>query len=379
MMTPSTAATCFVAIDLSKSKWLVALDAPQLAKIKSVRLDGFDTAGLIDLVRATVAEATELCGPDQRPIVCFETGYDGFWLQRLLANEGIETLVVDPTSFLVNRKARRVKTDRVDAEGMVVLLKNYCSGDRKAFRTVRVPTVAEEDAKRFHRERKRLMSERTGHINRIRALLALQGVRHINPAMVTWRKKLEGLETADGRPFPDQLMREIVRSFERLELTNKMIKALAEERDEALAAESGQFPEHEKAVLLEGLRGVGRHSAMLLSAEVFGREFKNRRHLSSYLGLTPSPYSSGDVERSQGISKAGNRPARTLGIELAWCWLRYQPQSALARWFRKYTAERPGVRKKVAIVALARKLIVALWRYVETGLVPSGAVLKAEV
>ncbi len=174
MMTPSIAATCFVAIDLSKSKWLVALDAPHLAKIKSVRLDGFDTPGLIDLVRATVAAATELCGADQRPVVCFETGYDGFWLQRLLSNEGIETLVVDPTSFLVNRRARRVKTDRVDAEGMVVLLKNYCSGDRKAFRTVRVPTVAEEDAKRFHRERKRLMSERTGHINRIRALLALQ-------------------------------------------------------------------------------------------------------------------------------------------------------------------------------------------------------------
>lgn len=379
MTTWTTPATCFVAIDLSKSKWLVAVDAPHLAKVKSVRLAGFDTGGLLDLVNRTVADAKASCGSDQRAVICFETGYDGFWLQRLLTNEGIETLVVDPTSFLVNRRARRVKTDRVDAEGMVVLLKNYSLGDRKAFRTVRVPTVAEEDAKRFHRERKRMMGERTGHINRIRALLALQGVRHINPAVTTWRKRLEGLETADGRCFPRQLMREIVRSFERLELLNSMIKALERERDEALCAEPEYFPEHEKAALLERVRGVGRHSAMLLSAEVFGRQFKNRRHLSSYLGLTPSPYSSGDVERSQGISKAGNRPARTLGIELAWCWLRYQPQSALARWFRQYVNERPGLRKKIAIVALARKLIVALWRYVETGLVPSGAVLKEDV
>lgn len=260
MTTWTTPATCFVAIDLSKSKWLVAVDAPHLAKVKSVRLAGFDTGGLLDLVNRTVADAKASCGSDQRAVICFETGYDGFWLQRLLTNEGIETLVVDPTSFLVNRRARRVKTDRVDAEGMVVLLKNYSLGDRKAFRTVRVPTVAEEDAKRFHRERKRMMGERTGHINRIRALLALQGVRHINPAVTTWRKRLEGLETADGRCFPRQLMREIVRSFERLELLNSMIKALERERDEALCAEPEYFPEHEKAALLERVRGVGRHS-----------------------------------------------------------------------------------------------------------------------
>ncbi|MBM9595084.1 IS110 family RNA-guided transposase [Roseitranquillus sediminis] len=367
--------TCYAAIDLSKARWVVAVLAPEDDEMRLYRLDGFDVAGLVDVLNAARVQGAD-DSMRRRVVCCFETGYDGFWLQRTLEAHGIETLVVDPGSFLVNRRARPAKTDRIDAVRMVEMLRRYDAGDRSVFSTVRIPSVAEEDSKRIHRERIRLMREKTGHINRIRALLALQGVRIANPAGKKWRRKLEGLRTADGRPFPQQLMREIVRSFERLEMVCEMASALERERDELLA--ETDLPGREKAHLLERLRGIGRHSALLLASEVYVRSFRNRRHLASYLGLTPSPHASGDVERCQGISKAGNRQARTLSIELAWSWLRYQPRSALAQWFRAHTGAQGAGRRKAAIVALARKLVIALWRYVETGLVPSGAVMKAE-
>ena len=367
--------TCYAAIDLSKAWWVVAVHPPSTDEARTYRIAGFDVAGLLDLLRSAQAVDANnaLAG---RVVCCFETGYDGFWLQRLLEAEGVEALVVDPGSFLVNRRARPAKTDRIDALRMVSMLRRYDAGDRSVFSLVRVPSPAEEDSKRIHRERTRLMREKTGHINRIRALLALQGVQITNPAGKRWRYKLEGLQTADGRPFPRQLMREIVRSFERLEMVCEMAAALERERAELLT--EADLPGRDKALLLERLRGVGQHSAMLLASEVYVRSFRSRRHLASYLGLTPSPHASGDVERCQGISKAGNRQARTLSIELAWSWLRYQPHSALAQWFRTHTRAQGAGRRKTVIVALARKLVIALWRYVETGLVPSGAAMKAE-
>jgi len=305
-------------------------------------------------------------------------GYDGFWLARFLKDQGIDVLVLDPSSFLVSRRGRRAKTDRIDVEAMAFKLRAYLNGDKSVFRTVAIPTPEAEDAKRISRERTWLVSERTRHVNRIRALLALHGIRGIKGLFGgAWREQLEMLRTGDGRPLGQYLKAEIAREFERLVLVREQMQTLEAERTAALVDPAAPFPQHEKVTVLKTLSGVGELSATLLVSEVFHRRFANRRHLASYLGLAPTPYASGDGMRDQGISKAGNKHARTLLVEIAWSWLRHQPKSELAEWYRRRFAETGARGRKVGIVALARKLAVALWRYVENGLVPTGAHLKA--
>lgn len=370
---------CFGSVDLSKSKWVVSILTPVTDRIATHTLEGGDTSRLLAVLRQAQQEACKAMGDPVGITFCYESGYDGFWLQRLLSNKGIGTIVFDPTSFLVNRRARRVKTDRIDAEAMVRILKAYVGGDKSVARALVIPSEAEEDAKRLHREHNQLVRERTEQISRIRALFALQGVRHINPKSVKWRANLENLRTADGRPYPSHALAEIRRIFVRLELIAQLLKENEMVRDEIMKTEDAKYPAKDKVELLEKMRGVGRHSAMLLVSEIFYRQFRNRRHLASFLGLAPSPFASGEVNHNQGISKAGNKQARHLSVELAWSWLRYQPDSALSKWYRNYVGARSGAIGKTAIIALARKLIIALWRYVETGLVPSGAILKGAV
>lgn len=284
-------------------------------------------------------------------------------------------LCFDPSSFLVSRRGRRVKTDRVDVEAMVFTLKAYLLGDRSVCRPVRLPSVTEEDAKRLSRERTQLKKERTRHVNRIRALLVLHGIRSV-PGLWggRWKEALSNNRTGDGRELGRFIFRELYRQFERLDLVHSQLKSLEKERIQACETE-GAINGNAKISVLKQLDGIGEVGATQLVVEVFHRTFKNRKHLASYLGLSPSPYSSGDVHRDQGISKAGNKQARVMLVEVAWCWLKYQPQSQLTRWYRSRFSGHGSRSGKVGIVALARKLAIALWRLIEDGVVPEGATL----
>ena len=363
------ASTIYIAIELSQSKWVIAAHTPLADKISIYRLAGGDAQGLLAVIARLREKVQRTLGHLVTVVSCYEAGYDGFWLHRLLEGAGIRNHVLDSASIQVNRRARRVKTDRIDAEGLLRVLMAYCRGERRVCAVLRVPSVEDEDAKRLHRERERLVCERVQHTNRIGSLLATQGVRAFKPMRKDWERQLEGLRTGDGRPVPPRLKAEIHRECRRLAILLEMIQEVERQRDAALAT-------NEKMELLARLKGIGPAFATGLVREVFYRAFDNRRELGSYVGLTPAPYNSGSMRRDQGISKAGNPRARSLAIELAWLWVRHQPESVLSQWFQERVGTAAGRVRRIAIVALARKLLVALWRYVETGLVPTGAKVK---
>lgn len=367
---------CFVALELSRSKWLVGALFPGQDKVTTTTVAGGDTAELLSVLERIANKATDRGHSNVRLRVCFEAGYDGFWLARFLIARGIDTTVLDASSFLVSRRGRRVKTDRIDVEAMIFTLKAFLLGDKSVCRAVRLPTPEEEDAKRLVRERAQLVKERTRNVNRIRGLLNLHGIRSVRGLWGgEWRQWLARGRTGDGRALGPFLLNELVRQFERLRLVADHLKALDAERA-AVVAQDVEVPGGSKIAMLKQLCGVGEGGATTMVTEIFHRQFKNRRHLASYLGLAPSHYASGDVSRDQGISKAGNQSARVMMVELAWCWLRYQPQSELTRWYRQRFAQKTGRSGKIGIVALARKLAIALWRFIEDGLVPTGARLK---
>jgi transposase len=375
-MTRTMEPSCHIALELSRSKWLVGALLPGRAKVALHSVAGGDVHGLHALLQRIGARASSEAGTSVPIAVCFEAGYDGFWLARFLRQREIETHVLDASSFLVARRGRRAKTDRLDVEAMALTLRAYLGGDRSVCRAVDVPTPEVEDAKRLSRERTQLVRERTRHVNRIRGLLTLHGIREVEGLRGgEWRAALDSLTSADGRPLGRFLRAELTREFERLHLVHQQVRQLDAER-RAATATAGTFPNAPKVRQLVRLAGIGEVGATVLVAEVFHRSFQNRKHLASYLGLAPSPYSSGDSAREQGISKAGNKPARTLLVELAWSWLRYQPGSGLAEWYRGTFAMHGARARKIGIVALARKLAIALWRFVEHGVLPSGAVLS---
>ena len=303
-------------------------------------------------------------------VCCFEAGRDGFWLHRLLIGHGIASYVLEPTSILVNRRARRAKTDRLDAEGMLRVLMAYLRGDSKSCSMVRVPTPDEEDGKRPHREREHLVKERLRIENRIEALLFTQGIRE-RPSLRSWDRDLAALRTGDGREIPQQLKAELNRLRRRLVFTLELIREVEAERDASAEVEPQKQASRQIAALCR-IRGIGSNFAAVLTREVFYRSFDNRRQLASYVGITPMPYQSGNIDRDRRIGRAGNPRARTTMIQLAWLWLRYQPGSDLAEWFRERVGALSGRTRRIAIVAMARKLLIALWRYVETGAVPAG-------
>lgn len=353
--------TVYAAIELSKKTWVVAILRPGKVQPSLHRIKGGSFAELVTRLRAA--------SNDERLLVCYEAGYDGFWLARSLATEGVDCRVLDPASLQVNRRARRVKTDRIDVLMLVRALIAIDRGDRHVCAIVNVPSIEEEDARRSHRERQRLIRERTAHINRIKGLLFGQGVRGVEPAR---RKRIDFslLRTGEGRPLADRLRAELKREYARLDLIDTQLRAVEAERDTADAQDAAV--ERKRNMLLQ-LRGIGPTSAAILAREIFGRSFANRRQLGSYLGLTPSAYDSGSVTRCQGISKAGNSFARRVMIEVAWLWRKYQPASALAKWYDGRAAGQSPRIRRIMLIALARKLIVALWRYVEIGLIPDGA------
>jgi transposase len=368
--------TVFVSMELSKTSWLLAAQASPSGKTSSHKLDGGDADGLLALLRRLQAREQRASGEEVQIILGYEAGYDGFWLQRRLAAEGITCWVMDPGSLQVNRRARRAKTDRLDAAMLLRALTAWYRGDRAACHMVQVPSVEREDARRTHRERQRLINERVQHVNRVKGLLATQGIYTFLPLRRDRWARLQELRTGDGFELPQRLRREIEREFKRLELVLEHIAISEAERDATVAEPAADDADAAKVTLLSKLGGIGTELATVLVREALYRSFANRREVAAYAGLTPSPYASGERQRDQGISKAGNPLLRKSMIELAWLWLRYQPESKLARWFVDRVGVIRGRIRKITAVALARKLLVALWKYVTTGLVPDGARLK---
>jgi transposase len=368
--------TIHLAIELSTSTWLVAAQMPTSEKIRLHRIHAGDAAALLELIKKLQSHVVAKLGCVEVIVAsCFEAGRDGFWLHRLLIAHGVANHVMEPTSILVNRRARRAKTDRLDAQGLLRVLVAYRRGDHHVCSVVRVPSPEEEDAKRQHREREHLVQERVRIGNRIRALLATQGIRK-RLSLRSWDRDLKALQTGDGRPLPLHLHAELNRLRRRLVMTLEMIREVEAEREQELV-EKKNDPATDTIRALCRIRGIGKNVATVLTREVFYRSFSNRRQIASYVGLAPMPFQSGEVDRDRTISRAGNPRARTTIIQFAWLWLRYQPDSALARWFRERVGNLQGRTRRIAIVAMARKLLIAIWRYVSSGIIPEGAQIAA--
>ena len=366
----------FVSLELSRSKWvLTSLSPGNGEKMSQYSLTAGDIGGLLARFADLKRKARERTGLDYPIITIHEAGLDGFWVHRVLQDEGIESHVVDAASIATSRRRRRAKTDKIDGEALLRALLAFKRGEPRVCAMVVAPSPEEEDRRRLCRERQTLLDERIVHTNRIKGLLFAQGIFDYAPLRRDRRKRLEGLRTGDGRPLPVHLKTQISRELDRLELLIDQIRSVEAEQEVLLAMEShaGSEAEPRNAVaMLLAVKGIGDHSAAILWSEGLSRQFSNRRQVAAYAGLAATPWRSGAVMHEQGLSKAGNPRLRTLMVQLAWLWLRHQPQSALARWFRA-RGERG---RKGSIVALARKLLVALWKYVTHGVVIEGAVMK---
>ncbi|MBV9560213.1 MAG: IS110 family transposase [Bradyrhizobium sp.] len=359
---------------MSKKTWQLGVLLPGSEKLSRYSISAGDVTALASRLARWRAQA-ERGGKPVRILSCYEAGLDGHWLHRWLTDQGVISHEIDPSSIEVNRRARRAKTDRIDLEKQMRTFLAYLRGEPRVCSMVHVPTVEDEDRKRRTRERERLMKERISHSNRIKGLLHGQGVRDAQPLKPGFIASLDKVRTGDGRLLPRWLKEEIVHEHERLGLVDKQLSALEAANKAALRAATPGSAEAKMLQLID-LKSIGPIGGQELINEVFYRSFDNRRQVGSYFGLTGTPYDSGNSRREQGISKAGNRRARKLAIELAWLWLQHQPGSELSRWFHQRVGDTKGRVRRIAVVALARKLMVALWRYLTTGVVPTGAVLR---
>lgn len=364
--------TLYVAFELGNTEWKLAMttridQAPVVRTIPARELAALET----EIARATAHVGLPAGAPVES---CYEAGRDGFWLHRYLASRGITNRVVDSSSIEVNRRRPRAKTDRLDACKLVTMLLRAAGGEKKVWSEVRVPTPTAEDQRQVHRELLFARRDRGRHTNRIKGLLAAQGV-----PLARLRELPSHLEQArrwDGTPLPPRLCARLAREWDTVVDYTTRIRALKAERRALLRATDD--PAIAQVRQLNQLCGVGIDSAWLYVMEFFSwREFRNRRQVGGLAGLTDTHYQSGDLQHEQGISKAGNRWVRALAINTAWAWLRYQPQSALAQWYMQKFGTGTSRTRKIGIVALARKLLIAFWRYLETGMIPEGAVLRA--
>ena len=355
----------YVAFELGEKSWKLSLGDGVRAPSRCTVAAG-DTAAVL----MAIAKAKARChlGSDAPMRSCYEAGRDGFWLHRWLTDQGIVNLVVDSASIEVNRRARRAKTDRLDSDKLLSMLMRYHAGERRVWAVARIPTPLQEDERRVHRELGRLRQERTAHSNRIRSLLVLHNLRVERIGGRAWARwwAQQAAQLLPG------LRAEIEREFERLSLVAMQIRTLEAQQKQQVRC--GAQP---AIALLARLAGIGTGSAWTLVKELFGwRQFHNRREVAGCLGLAPTPYASGTSEVEQGISKAGNKRARWLMVELAWSWLRFQSTSQLSQWFNQRFAGAGKRLRRIGIVALARRLAIALWRYLEYGEIPFGARLK---
>ena len=365
--------TLYASLELSRATWLVTCLLLERDRMSKYSTPGGDGGALLGLLERMQARAQQLTGRPVKIVVIQEAGLDGFWVHRLLEANGIESHVVDPASIAVPRRRRRAKTDAIDGETLLRTLMAWKRGEPRVCAMTVPPSPSEEDCRRVSRERATLLRERIRHTNRIRGLLFGQGITNYNPLHKNRRECLEEMRTGDGRSLPAHLKSEILREIGRLELVLRQISEVEAERDEMLRPAQASSP----AALLMRLKGIGAEFATVLYLEGLFRHFENRRQLAAYAGLAPSPWKSGSIDQEQGISKAGNPRLRTTMIELAWMWVRYQPDSALSCWFRQRVGSERGRIRRISIVALARKLLIALSRYVTHGEIPAGAVVKA--
>jgi transposase len=333
-------------------------------------------AGAVDRVVEEIARAKRRLGlPTETPVIsCYEAGRDGFWLHRYLVAQGVTNHVVDSSSIEVNRRARRAKTDQLDLAGLLTLLARYLAGDQRAWRVVRVPSVAEEDARQLHRTWETVQQDRTRVRCRLQGLLITHGIRL--PITDAFLSRLAAARQWDGTPVPAGLTARLTCVWRQCELLTAQLADLEATRAALTvnaATTTGRYVER-----LPTLRGIGPVGTWVLATEIFGwREIRNARQLGGLVGLVPAPFQSGETHHDQGITRAGNKHVRRLMVQLAWSWRRYQPHSALTRWYETRFGRGSRRLRRIGIVALARKLLIALWRYVETGVIPEGAVVKA--
>ena len=362
----------YMAMELSQKEWKLgfSVEPGQALRLRSV--PGRALAVLMEEIRL----ARERFGLEANTEVesCYEAGRDGFWLHRYLEAQGVKNLVVDSASIEVSRRFRRVKTDRMDVGRLLGMLMRYHLGEKKVWSVVHVPSAGAEDERQLHREMMTLKRERTRHINRVKGLLAGQGV--VMDVGAGFMEELGDVRLWDGSALPGRLQKRLEREDKRMQLLKEQIGELEQEREEVLRTSQEESVEQVRRLLQ--LKGIGVNSAWLYVMEFFAwRGFHNRREVGSLAGLTPTPYQSGENSKERGISKAGNRPVRGMAIEIAWAWLRFQPESALSLWYNRRFAEGSSRVRRIGIVALARKLLIELWKYLETGVVPEGAYLKS--
>lgn len=365
-------AVLFIALELGWEKWRLAFGTGLGNKSRQKTIAARNLRSLSrEIVRAKKAFGLP---DDARVVTCYEAGRDGFWLHRYLLDAGIDNSIVDSASIEVNRRARRAKCDAMDADKLLTMLMRYQAGEKKVWSVVNVPGERDEAARHLHRDLMTMTKDRTRHTNRIKGWLAGCGIKADVTAETP--EELASLQQWDGSPISEELQRRIKREWERRAMLEQQIRDLVNERTRMIR--NSTEPNVAMVRQLASIRGIGPSSAWLYVMEFFGwREIKNRRQLGSLAGLTPTPHDSGTMRREQGISKAGNRRIRAMAIEIAWGWLRFQPDSALSQWFEKRFGSGGARMRKVGIVALARKLLVKLWWYLKTGEVPEGAIMKA--
>jgi transposase len=368
--------TLVVVIEMSQSSWLVAGMLPGVERHPLKKLAP-DEDGLLRLLHRWRDEAAQLEREIERIVVAFEAGRDGFWLARWLRTRGIEAYVMHPSSVAVSREHRRAKTDRLDTELLMRAFLGWLRGEKRHCSMAAIPTIEEEDAKRPNREREKLVGDRTRIINRMKAALARLGIRGFNPTLRKAEEKLVALRTAEGIPLPENTRAEFRRDMARLRLVREQIKAIEQERlrklETAAAAEKGP---HAMVRLISSVIGVGVETADMLVHEVLSRNLRDRKAVARYAGLTGSPDESGARRRERGLARAGNARVRRGMIQLAWRFLRFQKDSALAQWFQKRTEDGRGGTRKTMIVAVARRLLIALWRMATMGEIPQGVALR---
>ena len=366
--------TLLAVIEVSGTSWLTLAIVPGVDRRPLHKLP-VDENALFKKLESWCQEARKAGKLVRRTVVAFEAGRDGFWLARWLRARGIEAYVIHPVSVAVPREARRAKTDRLDAHRLMRALLGWLRGEPDSCRMVAIPTLAQEDARRPGREREHLVRERTRVINRVKAAMARLGIRGFKPGLRNAVARLEMLHTPDGEPIPPNTRAELLRHLQRLQLLKAQIAAIEEQR-RATLAEAAPSGAETMVQLLARLRGVGIETAEMLVHEVLSRNLRDRRAVARYAGLTGTPDESGRRRREKGLSRAGNARVRSGMIQLAWRLLMFQPQSALVIWYRERVAGARGAGKKIFIVALARKLLLGLWRYARFGEIPEGFVLR---
>jgi transposase len=361
----------YMAIELSNEKWKLGFTIGFGQAPRERDLEARDLATLAKEIR--MAKERFRLPEDAAVLSCYEAGRDGFWLHRYLRTLGVTNLIVDSASIEVNRRKRRAKTDRLDVGKLLTMLMRYYQGEKKVWSIVHVPSPEDEDQRQLHRELTALKAEQTHYINQIKGLLISQGVAL--PFRKDLLSQLETVRMWDGSPLPAALHARLKRDYERYQLVKQQITQLEMEREEAIRTSTA--PAMEQVRQLLQLKGIGINSAWLYVMEFFSwRGFHNRREVGSLAGLTPTPFQSGGSSHEQGISKAGNRRIRAMAIEIAWEWLRYQPDSQLSRWYQERFGKGGSRMHRIGVVALARRLLVDLWQYLETGEIPEGACLK---